>query len=53
MWEEIGRRKGPLHVSMDGVQGDVMGELNYFWVISPARPWAGMAERSGFLPIQV
>jgi len=53
MWEEIGRRKGPLRVSMDGVQGDVMGELNYFWVISPARPWAGMAERSGFLPIQV
>lgn len=46
------RHPGPLHVSFDGVFCDQLGELNQFWDISPARPRAGVPERSCILPIQ-
>ena len=45
-------KPGPLHLGFDGLQADSLGELNTYWALTPARPWAGIVERSAFLPIQ-
>ena len=45
-------KPGPVHIGFDGVQADSLGELNSYWAITPARPWAGIRERSAFLPTQ-
>ncbi len=48
----LGAVAGPLFVSFDGVQADGLGELNSYWCIGPARPWAGVVERRGWFSIQ-
>ena len=48
----LGTAVGPLHISFDGLMADVMGEINSYWATLPARPWAGIRERSGWLPCQ-
>jgi hypothetical protein len=44
---------GPLHVALDGVQCKTSGELNQYFVSTPARPGEGVQETSAWLPIQV
>jgi hypothetical protein len=50
--DEIGKPAGPLGIGFDGVMADVLGELNQYWVVAPARPWSGLPERSAWMPIQ-
>jgi hypothetical protein len=44
---------GPLHVALDGVQCKTSGEVNQYFVSTPARPGEGVQETSAWLPIQV
>jgi hypothetical protein len=41
--QTMGKEASPLHISMDGVQADQLGELNSYWAIKPERPCPGAA----------
>ena len=51
MHKEMGL-DAPSDICWDGVQSDLLGELNSYWVIQPERRLAGVPERSGFCPLQ-
>ena len=41
-----------MHVSFVGLQAELSGEINSYWVIQPARPWAGVPEMTHCCPLQ-